>query len=311
MLAGILSMIPSSLSTVLFAIASATPELISEKLRFVLRTALLIGVAGGLILALCSHLVLSVFGSSYVHLATWPLLILIVAYIPGLPNSVYIAVCRATGRVTQAAIFLTAAAAVEIAAIFVGGKLDGLYGLSIGILVVAILQALVTAPVVLRAAYGGARIYPVAGAATGAWPVAGAATGAWPVAAAATGAWPVAAAATGAWPVAAAATGAWPRLQPQTADDAMRARQEAGLAALLSMATTVNPGPQRPASGRGVRQLSSAVRATGALLALTDTSSALTATTSWWPNVNEATFHNRQEVGMAALIAIAIRAARH
>jgi O-antigen/teichoic acid export membrane protein len=301
MLAGILSMIPSSLSTVLFAIASATPELISEKLRFVLRTALLIGVAGGLILALCSHLVLSVFGSSYVHLATWPLLILIVAYIPGLPNTVYIAVCRATGRVTQAAIFLTAAAAVEMAAIFVGGKLDGLYGLSIGILVVAILQALVTAPVVLRAAYGGARIYPVAGAATGGWPVA----------AAATGAWPVAAAATGAWPVAAAATGALPRLQPQTADDAMRARQEAGLAALLSMATTVNPGPQRPASGRGVRQLSSAVRATGALLALTDTSSALTATTSWWPDVNEATFHNRQEVGMATLIAVAIRAARH
>ena len=91
----------------------------------------------------------------------------------------------------------------------------------------------------------------------------------------------------------------------------MRARQEAGLAALLSMATTVNPGPQRPASGRGVRQLSSAVRATGALLALTDTSSALTATTSWWPDVDGATFHNRQEVGMAALIAVAIRAARH
>jgi O-antigen/teichoic acid export membrane protein len=318
MLASILSMIPNSLSTVLFAIASATPELISEKLRFVLRTALLIGGAGGLILALCSHLVLSVFGSSYVQLATWPLVILVVCYIPGLPNSVYIAVCRATGRVTQAAVFLTAAAAVEMAAIFVGGKIDGLFGLSIGILAVATLQALVTAPVVLRAAYGSARIYPVAGAATGGWPVAGAATGAWPVAAAATGGWPVAGAATGAWAVAAAATGAWPRLQPQTADDAMRARQEAGLAALLSMATTVDPGPQRPASRRGVRQLSSAVRATGAHLALTDTSSALTdtssaltATTSWWPDVNEATFHDRQEVGMAALLAIAMRAARY
>jgi O-antigen/teichoic acid export membrane protein len=319
MLASILSMVPNSLSTVLFAIASATPELISEKLRFVLRTALLIGGAGGLILALCSHLVLSVFGPSYVQLATWPLLILVVAYIPGLPNTVYIAVCRATGRVTQAAIFLTAAAAVEMAAILVGGKLDGLYGLSIGILVVAILQALVTAPVVLRAAYGGARIYPVAGAATGAWPVAGAATGS--------------------WAVAAAATGALPRLQPQTEDDAMQARQEAGLAVLLSMATTVKPGSrtpvgtagrrpsavppttwmpqagtQKPTGRRGVRQLSSAVRATGAHLALTDTSStssALAATTSWWPDVNEATFHNRQEVGMAALIAVAIRAARY
>lgn len=308
MLASFLSMIPNSLSTVLFAIASATPELISEKLRFVLRTALLLGASGGLILALCSHLVLSVFGSSYVHLATWPLLILIVAYIPGLPNTVYIAVCRATGRVTQAAIFLTMAAAVEMAAIWVGGKLDGLYGLSIGILVVAILQALVTAPVVLRAAYGGARIYPVAATAS-------------------TGSWPVSVAATGGWPVAAAATGSWQRLQ--TADDDLRLRQEAGLAALLSMATTVNPGsrppigtagrppavapttwmpqagPQKPASRRGVRQLSSAVRATGALIALTTTD------THWWPDVNEATFRNRQEVGMAALIAVATRAARY
>ncbi len=61
--------------------------------------------------------------------------------------------------------------------------------------------------------------------------------------------------------------------------------------------------PQRPASRRGVRQLSSAVRATGALIALTDT--------SWWPDDNEATFRNRQEDGMAALIAVATRAARY
>jgi O-antigen/teichoic acid export membrane protein len=288
MLASFLTMVPTALSTVLFAIASATPELISEKLRFVLRTSLLIGALGGLILGLCSHVVLAIFGSSYVHLATWPLLILIVAYIPELPNTVYIAVCRATGRVKQAAIFLTAAAAVQMAAILIGGKLDGLYGLSFGILAVAILQALVTAPTVLRAAYGSARVQSAT----------------------------------------AEATGSSPRVHLQAADDALRLRQEAGLAALLSMATTVNPDRHRPPPGRADRRsavaattwmpqarpqmptsrgdgrhLRSVVRATRANLALTDT--------SWWPDVNEATFRNRQEVGMATLIAIATRAARY
>jgi len=32
--------------------------------------------------------------------------------------------------------------------------------------------------------------------------------------------------------------------------------------------------------------------------------------TSWWPDVNEATFQARQDVGLAVLIAIAAHAAR-
>jgi hypothetical protein len=236
----------------------------------VLRTSLLVGVVGGLILGLCSQLVLSVFGPSYVHLATWPLLILIVAYIPELPNTVYIAVCRATGRVKQAAFFLTAAAAVQMAAVVVGGKLDGLYGLSIGILVVASLQALVTVPPVMRAAYGRARIDSATAEVTR------------------------------------KVTGGSPRVHLQSADDAMQLRQEAGLAALLSMATTVNPDRHRSPGvtadrrstvkttawmqqtdpqvtarrGDGRHQRSSA-RATKANPALTDT--------SWWPDINEPT----------------------
>ena len=115
---------------------------------------LIIGILGGLILGLSAHLVLSVFGSGYASLATGPLWLLIICYIPALPNTVYIAVCRATGRVNQAAIFLTAAAAVQMAAVVVGGKLDGLYGLCYGMLAVAILEALVTTGPVLRTAFG-------------------------------------------------------------------------------------------------------------------------------------------------------------
>jgi O-antigen/teichoic acid export membrane protein len=158
MLASLLFMVPTHLSTVLFAIASAAPETIAERLRFVLRMSLIIGIPGGLIMGLSGHLVLSIFGSSYASQATGPLWLLIIGYIPGLPNTVYIAVCRAAGRLNQAAIFLTATAAIQIAAVVVGGRLDGLYGLSYGILAVSILQALVTTGPVLRAAYGSAPV---------------------------------------------------------------------------------------------------------------------------------------------------------
>ena len=150
MLVSFLTMIPTSLSTVLFAIASASPELISEKLRFVLRTSLIIGVSGGLILGLSSHFVLSIFGPSYASVAAGPLWLLIAGYIPGLPNTVYIAVCRATGRVKQAAIFLTATAGVQMAAVLIGGSSMACMGCLYGMLAIAILEALVTAPTVLR-----------------------------------------------------------------------------------------------------------------------------------------------------------------
>jgi O-antigen/teichoic acid export membrane protein len=286
MLASFLFMVPMHLSTVLFAIASAAPETIAEKLRFVLRMSLVIGIPGGLILGLSSHFVLSIFGSSYASLATGPLWLLIISYIPGLPNTVYIAVCRATGRVNQAAIFLTVAAAIQMAAIVVGGRLGGLYGLSYGNLAVAILEALVTTPPVLRAAFGRAQVRSTT----------------------------------------ASAAAGQSRPRSQALDDVLRTRQEAGLAALFALATTVTPDrhrlesvgevaatPETAVPGRRTtrqgsigqarnRHRSSAVRATAANPALTDT--------SWWPDASEATFHTRQEAGLAALIAIATHAAR-
>jgi len=154
MLASFLFMVPASLSIVLFAIASATPEVIAEKLRFVLRLSVVIGIPAMAVLALGAHFLLSIFGASYVHLATVPLLLLILAYIPVLPQTQYISVCRATGRVSQAAILLTVAACCELGAVVIGGKLDGLDGVAFAYLAVNVLEGIVTAPTVLRAAYG-------------------------------------------------------------------------------------------------------------------------------------------------------------
>jgi hypothetical protein len=116
-----------------------------------------IGVPGMVILGLGAHFALSLFGPSYALAATVPLLLLLIGYLPTIPKVHYIAVCRATGRITRAAIVLTVAAAIEVAAAAAGGASGGLEGLTIALVAVFILEGLVTAPPVIRAAIGRGR----------------------------------------------------------------------------------------------------------------------------------------------------------
>jgi O-antigen/teichoic acid export membrane protein len=306
MLASFLYMIPIHLSTVLFAIAASKPELIPEKLRFVLRMALLIGIPGGLILGLTSPYILSFYGSSYAHLAVGPLWIIILQYLPQIPNTVYVSVCRATGRINRATVFLTAGAIVQCVAILIGGKLAGLYGLCFALLGVEALQAIVTTPPVLRAAFDHSVVR-------------------------------------------AAETIAAPAVDTPAADS-LRLRQEAGLAALfaiatpvdpngysrdvlvqedglaalVSLATTVDPRRHRQAATAdhvaltrpSPRLVPSAPRSPGhdsghhrlrrTALRPTVAQPVLSETSQWPEN-----FRNRQESGVAALIAIATHAARY
>jgi O-antigen/teichoic acid export membrane protein len=165
MLVSFLFMVPAHLSTVLFAIASASPELIAEKLRFVLRVSVMIGLPVMAVLAISAHFALSLFGhdGSYATLGTVPLWLLIIGYIPQMPKAQFIAVSRATNKVGRAAILLGVTSTCEIVAIIIGGKLAGLNGCAFGYLGVLICEGLITAPVVLRAAY--------ARTATGAFPI--------------------------------------------------------------------------------------------------------------------------------------------
>lgn len=151
MLASFLYMVPQCLSIVLFAIASAAPDVIAEKLRFVLRLSLYIGIPGMAALALLSRFVLEIFGPNYARTATIPLLLLILCYIPGLPKAVYIAVCRSQHRVGQAAIVLAIGGLCEAGSAIIGAKVDGLIGVCAGYLIVQVIEAMVTAPTVLRA----------------------------------------------------------------------------------------------------------------------------------------------------------------
>ena len=108
-------------------------------------------------LGIGAHLALSVFGSNYAREATVSLWLLVISYLPSIPKVHYMAVCRATGHIPRAAAVLTAAAAMEVAAAAVGGRLGGLRGLSFALLAIYIVEGLVTTPPVLRSAFGHGR----------------------------------------------------------------------------------------------------------------------------------------------------------
>jgi O-antigen/teichoic acid export membrane protein len=230
MISSLLFMVPVHLGTVLFALASASPEVVAEKLRFVLRISLMIGLPVMVALAIGAHFMLHLYdspGNGFIYSidGTVPLWLLIIGYIPQMPRAQFIAVSRATNNVGKAAGLICFFACCEIASIVIGGKLGGLNGLSFAYLGVLVMEGIITAPTVLRAAYA----HTAAG--SGAFPVI-------PAEAQAAGA--LAASGplsrltgellrmTGAFP---ALTGTMPAASVRTTD-----RQESGLAALLSIA---------------------------------------------------------------------------
>jgi O-antigen/teichoic acid export membrane protein len=157
-LSSFLYILPTHLSTVLFAVASADPQVIARKLRFTLRLSLLLGLPGMAVLGLGAHLALSLFGPSYARAATVTLWLLVIGYLPIVPKLHFIAVCRSQGRIPRAAAVLTVFAAMEVTATIIPGLSGGgLKGVSFALLAVFTIEGLVTVPAVLRAASGRGR----------------------------------------------------------------------------------------------------------------------------------------------------------
>ncbi len=157
MLTNFLFIVPAHLATVLFAVAAADPAVIARKLRFALRLSFMIGLPGMAALILGAHLALGLFGKNYAAEATLPLWLMVLGYPAAVPKSLYIAVCRASGNIPRAAAVLTTCSAVEVGAAAAGGVAGGLMGLLYALLAVRYLEALVTTPPVVRAAFGHGR----------------------------------------------------------------------------------------------------------------------------------------------------------
>lgn len=152
MLAGVLYMLPTQLSTVLFAVASAEPERLASQVRLTLKLSVALGLPAMLVLGGGASWVLSIFGPTYAESASVPLQLLVLGYLPLVPKVHYVAVCRATGRLLLAAAVMTAAAALEITATLVGGQLAGVTGVCAALLLSFVVEAIIMLPVVWRAA---------------------------------------------------------------------------------------------------------------------------------------------------------------
>jgi O-antigen/teichoic acid export membrane protein len=151
-IANMLFILPGHLTTVLFAVAAGDSDALAPKLRFTLRVSIMIGVPAMLALSLGSHFILSIFGAGYAKVATVPLALMALGYLPSLPKSNYIAVCRAQGRISRAAGLLTAFALVEVAASVIGILRWGIIGLTVCRLAVMVVEGLLTLRPVIEAA---------------------------------------------------------------------------------------------------------------------------------------------------------------
>ena len=103
-LSSFLYVVPGHLATVLFALAAAEPHEIARNVRFASRLSYLIGLPAMTILMLSGHRILSIYGPGYARIATVPMCLVALGYIPSVPKALYIAVCRASGRIAHAAL---------------------------------------------------------------------------------------------------------------------------------------------------------------------------------------------------------------
>jgi O-antigen/teichoic acid export membrane protein len=150
-LSAVLYLIPTHLSTVLLAMAAAEPNAIAYRVRFALKFSYLIGLPAMAVLILGSHRILSVYGPGYARIGTLPMCLFALWYIPSVFKMLYMAICRASGRMAYCAAILTLFTLAEVGAVAAGAASDGLVGLSIALLAVLTAQGAVIAPLLLRA----------------------------------------------------------------------------------------------------------------------------------------------------------------
>jgi len=126
LLAGFAYVIPSHLSTALFALASGDKGALECELRRTLSIAAAVSAAAALLFACCSHILLRLFGPGYVD-AAGPLAVLGTGVFATAVKSQYMAVCRVNGDLGRCALVSCAGSALEVAvpcaALALGGGL--------------------------------------------------------------------------------------------------------------------------------------------------------------------------------------------
>jgi O-antigen/teichoic acid export membrane protein len=139
------NVIPSQLSTVLFALAPGDEEDLHLQVRKTMRICLVISIATAPVFVIFAGLILRIFGHDYVS-ATAALAILGFATYPQTIKAHYVAIARVRGRMQNAAMWTLVGGCLEVGFAAVGAIKHGLTGLAVAYLIAATIEAIFYSP---------------------------------------------------------------------------------------------------------------------------------------------------------------------
>ena len=129
------SMVPASLTTVLFAVGAVEPSAQAQRLRFSFTLCLGFGVIIALILAQYSDRILGLFNSAYPALAGSAVRLFGLGLLGGVVKQHFILLTRMRRKMMLGALWLGAGACLELSLAAAGGAAGGVVWLTIGWLV--------------------------------------------------------------------------------------------------------------------------------------------------------------------------------
>ena len=141
MLANFVFVVSNALTTALYATSSREPSALINRSKLTIGAALLICCAANIVLFVGARPLLLIFGHYYARDATWCLRLLGLAAFPLIIKSHYTALCRIERRIAPALLPLGVSSVVEIIIAAIGAHIGGLIGLSLGWLLVLLVEA--------------------------------------------------------------------------------------------------------------------------------------------------------------------------
>jgi O-antigen/teichoic acid export membrane protein len=150
-IASLVIAVPTSFTTVLYAIGRTEGHQLPSKMRQSLVTCLLVGAAATALVLLTGSWILTIFGRTYAHQATQALWLLTAGVFGTTTKDHYIALARIENRIRDALPLLYFGAFLEPAFALIGVITGGLTGLAAGWLLATLIEAALMSPRVFNA----------------------------------------------------------------------------------------------------------------------------------------------------------------
>lgn len=145
------STVPSALAVSLYAVSSADPGALAQRMRFTLSLSFLVTALANIVLLFGASPILAVFGPAYAAHGAWSLRIFGLGVFALMIQGHYVAIQRIGERVVRAVPLMSLGAVLEVGGAILGALLGGLQGLSVAWLIAVCIEAVLMGPPVYRA----------------------------------------------------------------------------------------------------------------------------------------------------------------